>query len=64
MICLNSVIDPTTRTSATFRHMGASTPVVSNWDVVRMTGNRPSRSWNRLRKPAPMSPSSAVTRAA
>ena len=42
--------------------VGASTPVVSNCDVVRITGVRRSRSWNRLRCPRPMSPSSDVTR--
>ena len=38
MICLNSVIEPTTRASTTFLQVGTSTPVVSSCEVVRMTG--------------------------
>src|SRR5438552_4090838 len=38
MICLNSVIELITRTSTMFLHVGASIPVVSNCDVVRITG--------------------------
>ena len=62
MICLNSVIESMTRTRTTFLQVGASTPVVSIWEVVRMTGVCDSTSWNRLRWPLPMSPSSDVTR--
>ena len=46
MICLNSLIEPTTRASTTFLQVGASTPVVSSCDVVRMTGVLVSTSWN------------------
>ena len=52
-----------TRAMTTFLHVGASTPVVRSCEVVRMTGYVFSGSWNRSRNPAPMSPSSAVTRA-
>ena len=38
MICLNSVMEPTTRARTTFLQVGASTPVVSSWEVVRMVG--------------------------
>ena len=46
MICLNSLIEPTTRASTIFRHVGASTPVESNCDVVKITGVFVSTSWN------------------
>ena len=62
MICLNSVIELTTRASTMFLQVGTSTPVVSNCEVVRITGVVVSTSWKRLRCPRPMSPSSAVTR--
>ena len=38
MICLNSLIEPTTRASTTFLQVGASTPVVSSCEVVRIVG--------------------------
>ena len=38
MICLNSLIEPTTRASTTFLQVGASTPVVRSCDVVRIGG--------------------------
>ena len=41
---------------------GSKGAVVSNCDVVRMTGVRCSGSWNLLRWPRPISFSSAVTR--
>ena len=39
MICLKSVIEPITRAMTTFLHVGASTPVVSSCEVVRITGD-------------------------
>ena len=39
MICLNSTIELTTRARTMFLQVGASTPVVSICDVVRMTGS-------------------------
>jgi len=38
MICLNSVMELMTRANTMFLQVGASTPVVRSWDVVRMTG--------------------------
>ena len=38
MICLNSVMELMTRASTMFLQVGASTPVVSICEVVRMTG--------------------------
>lgn len=38
MICLNSVMVPMTLMKTMFLTIGASTPVLSIWDVVRMTG--------------------------
>ena len=51
-----------TRASTTFLQVGASTPVVSNCEVVRIVGVLVSTSWKRLKCPLPMSASSAVTR--
>ena len=56
MICLNSLIEPTTRARTMFLQVGASTPVVSSCEVVRIVGVFVSTSWNRLRWPRPMSP--------
>ena len=39
MICLNSLIEPTTRARTMFLQVGTSTPVVSSCEVVRMTGD-------------------------
>src|SRR5215218_2092061 len=36
MICLNSVIDPTTLASTTFLHVGTSTPVVRSCEVSQL----------------------------
>lgn len=38
MICLNSFMEPMTRASTMFLHVGASTPVVSICEVVRIPG--------------------------
>ena len=42
MICLNSLIDPTTRAMTMFLQVGASTPVVSSCDVVKIVSVRVS----------------------
>ena len=42
--------------------LGASTPVESSVDVVKITGGTLSGSWKLLRWPIPICPSSAVTR--
>ena len=62
IICLNSTIELTTRAKTMFLQVGASTPVVSSWDVVRMTGDAVSTSWKLLRCRCRCRPSSAVTR--
>ena len=41
-------MEPTTRASTTFLQVGASTPVVRSWDVVRIVGVLVSTSWKRL----------------
>ena len=62
MICLNSTMELTTRASTMFLQVGASTPVVSNCDEVRITGDVLVHVLKIAQVAAPMSPSSAVTR--
>ena len=57
MICLNSVMELTTRAMTMFLQVCISTPVVNSCEVVRITGVIVSSSWKRLRWPRPMSPS-------
>ena len=62
MICLNSIIEFTGRSSTMLRTLRASTPVESFYDVVRMVGIVFSLSWKARSQVLPSSPSLAVTR--